>query len=120
MPNESTSLRSLPTLTELVERPELAAGLPPDVALPLCVKVAALQAALAIASRPPAPVVRTAPTGDRFLNVAEVAERIGKSRSWVQKNHGELPSRRRVGGEGLWSEREIEAWIRHRPTWGDD
>jgi predicted DNA-binding transcriptional regulator AlpA len=55
--------------------------------------------------------------GDRFLNGDEVAAIIGKSRSWVEKNTDALPCRRKVGGEGLWSEREIQRWMKHREPW---
>ena len=44
MGTDSTSLRSVPTLLELVERPERAVDLPPEMARPLYVQVAALQA----------------------------------------------------------------------------
>jgi predicted DNA-binding transcriptional regulator AlpA len=106
---------------ELLERPEKALGLPPDVAAPLFVQVSALAAALSTAAARPAalPVPLRERAGDRLLGPDDVSARIGKSRSWVEKHPGELPPRRRVGGEALWSEREIEAWIRNLPRWDD-
>lgn len=118
--DELASPRSVPTLDELAAHPERATELPAGVARQLYVQVAALKAALAatLLASPVAAPVRP-PHGDRFVGPAEVAVKIGKSRSWVEKHAAELPPRRRVGGEGLWSERELEAWIRARPRWGE-
>jgi predicted DNA-binding transcriptional regulator AlpA len=115
-------LRSIPDLDSLARDLERAAALPAEIARKLYVRVCALQAALSTALLPAADVSagRNADrSGDRLLGPAEVAARIGKSRSWVEKHPDELPPRRRVGGEALWSERELEAWIRNRPRWDE-
>lgn len=113
-------LRLIPNFAELLDDPIRAAELPADAARLLLVRVAALQAALSAALMPPSSAATaSASHGDRLLGVADVAVKVGKSRSWVEKHVDELPPRRRVGGEGLWSERELEAWIRTRPRWDD-
>lgn len=56
---------------------------------------------------------------NRLLDAAEVGQLIGKSRSWVEHNISELPERIRVGGEGRWSEHEIQRWMLNRPRWNE-
>lgn len=111
-------ITAIPSLDELVGQPGRAAALAPHIARAMAPKVAALHAELMIAALAPTPAPQ-AQGDDRLLGPDEVAVRIGKSRSWVEKNTADLPKRIRVGGEGLWSRREIEAWVRHRPLWGD-
>lgn len=116
------SLRALPSLDELLRDPARAAELPVDAARALYARASALTGALLVRSMAADPAENGRPhaSGDRLLGPADVAARIGKSRSWVEKNTDELPPRRRVGGEGRWSESEIEAWIRSRPRWREE
>jgi predicted DNA-binding transcriptional regulator AlpA len=115
-----TDLHALPTLDDLAAHPERAAELPPETVAALhyrAVRVLmALEAPLLARS---GRVDRAAePNGsDRFLDAEQVGVLIGKSKSWVEKHPEELPKRRRVGGEGKWSEREIQQWMKHRETW---
>jgi predicted DNA-binding transcriptional regulator AlpA len=115
------NLRTMPTLDEL--DPSKAAALPIEIIEALLVKHAlvgnVLLAALvsAHANDTPSPMNTGANGSDRFLDVGEVGTMIGKSRSWVEKNTEALPKRRKVGGEGKWSEREIQQWMKHRETW---
>lgn len=119
------SLAAMPGLDELAVHPERAAELIPEVAQALLsrcfaeiTRLAALRDVLIITAFANGAVPRD--TSDRLLDKDAVAAKIGKSRSWVEKNATDLPSRRRVGGEGLWSERELEVWIKHRPRWDND
>jgi predicted DNA-binding transcriptional regulator AlpA len=57
--------------------------------------------------------------GDRLLDASEVGRLIGKSRGWVEHNVADLPERIRVGGEGRWSERELQRWMVNRPRWSE-
>jgi predicted DNA-binding transcriptional regulator AlpA len=41
----------------------------------------------------------------------------GTEPAWVEKNTEALPKRRKVGGEGKWSEHEIQQWMKHRESW---
>ena len=112
--------RSILSLDELAAHPERVGELAADTVRHLYVRVATLKVALWANLPPSIPAVSPASRdGDRLLGPAEVAARICKSRSWVEKHANELPPRRRVGGEGLWSEREIDVWIRTRPRWGE-
>lgn len=115
-------LAGVPRLDELTADPQRAADLTPEAAralLPRCsealAQLAALRDVLLVAACANATLRRD--TGDRLLDRDAVAARIGKSPSWVEKNTDELPARRRVGGEGVWSERDLDAWIRNRPRW---
>jgi predicted DNA-binding transcriptional regulator AlpA len=114
------NLRATPSLGELLANPSRAAELPAPVARELFVRIAAVQAALTTALLPALSPEKFSHTGDRFLDAGEVGARIGKSRSWVEHHVEELPERRRVGGEGRWSERELERWMANRPRWGDE
>jgi predicted DNA-binding transcriptional regulator AlpA len=109
-------LRVVPTLDELATDPAKAVMLTPEVAKALLVKVAGLHVVLLISALTTTPTPSANGT-DRFLDAADVGAMIGKSKSWVEKNTESLPKRRKVGGEGKWSEREIQAWMRHRETW---
>ena len=109
--------RSIPSLDELAADPEKVDALPVDVVKRLLVKHATVGAALSgrllgVAEREP---YTNGP--DRFLDAEHVGTMIGKSRSWVEHHLKELPPRRKVGGEGVWSEREIQIWMRHREPW---
>lgn len=117
-----TDLRAVPTLDELAAHPQRAAELTSEAArtlLPRCseelVRLAELRDVLLLAAFANGTAKRE--SGDRLLDAEAVAVKIGKSRSWLEKHTDELPPRRRVGGEALWSERELEAWIRTRPRW---
>jgi predicted DNA-binding transcriptional regulator AlpA len=113
-----SELRAVPTLDELAADPGKAEELPPGEASLLFVKVRNLEAVLLarmIASREAAAEHNGA--GDRFLDAAALGALIGKSKSWVEKHTEELPKRRKVGGEGMWSEREVQTWMKHRETW---
>ena len=115
-------LRSVATLDEIAAHPERAAALSVDAVEALLVKHATTGVVLLsrlLAARSCDSKAQRQADGDRLLGPADVAARIGKSRSWVEKHTDELPARRRVGGEGLWSEQELELWIRNRPRWGD-
>jgi len=110
------SVQLMPTLDELAADLSKAAALPPDAASKLLVIVAGLHAALQVAATIP-PLSLPHSDADRFLDAAEVSAMIGKSVSWIEKNTAELPKRRRVGGEGKWSRRELIRWMKHRPAW---
>jgi predicted DNA-binding transcriptional regulator AlpA len=112
------ALQTVPTLDELAADPAKAMKLPIEVAKALLVKVAGLQAAL-LTSALTSALTPTTSSIDRFLDTGEVAAMIGKSRSWVEKNTAELPRRRKVGGEGKWSERDVQQWMKHREFWKD-
>jgi predicted DNA-binding transcriptional regulator AlpA len=115
-----TRLCSIPEFHDLLEDPSRVAELPEEAARTLFVRVAALQAALTAALLPAPSSNKQRQDGDRFLDAAEVATVIGKSRSWVEHNVDILPERRRVGGEGRWSEREIQRWMQNAPRWRDE
>jgi predicted DNA-binding transcriptional regulator AlpA len=112
------SLRATPSFEDLLANPSRAAELPAAAARELFVRLAAVQAALTTALLPAqSPEQSSSWNGDRFLDATEVGAIIGKSKSWVEKNTGSLPARRKVGGEGKWSEREIQTWMKHREPW---
>jgi predicted DNA-binding transcriptional regulator AlpA len=113
--------RAVPSLDELALHPEQAAELSVDVVLSLHARAVralmALEAPL-LAVRANGRAASSEPNaGDRFLDAVQVGAMIGKSKSWVEKNTEALPKRRKVGGEGMWSEREIQTWMKHRETW---
>lgn len=114
-------LLPMPAIEELLENPSRVADLPAEAARLLFVRLAALQAALTVAVLPATTPDRSpSQNGDRFLDAEEVGALVGKSRSWIEHHVDELPERRRVGGEGRWSEREIRRWMEHCPRWSDE
>jgi predicted DNA-binding transcriptional regulator AlpA len=112
------SLKVVVSLDDLASQPDRACALGADDARRLfsraMVTVAALSAALQN-DQQRAPFRE----GSGLLRVDDVAQRIGMSRSWVQKHTRDLPPRVRVGGEARWREGDIDAWIRTRPRWED-
>ena len=108
-----------PSVAELLEDPMRVTELAPGASRSLVVRLAALQAALTVALLPSPQQAKPSRDGDRFLNAGEVGTMIGKSRSWVEHNHAELPARRRVGGEALWLASEIGRWMVNRPRWDE-
>jgi predicted DNA-binding transcriptional regulator AlpA len=110
-------LRGLPTVAELIADPTKAESMPPSEAGLLFVKVQNLAAVLLARMVDGGRGTPEHNGGDRFLDAAAVGAMIGKSRSWVEKHPENLPKRRKVGGEGMWSEREIQTWMKHRETW---
>jgi predicted DNA-binding transcriptional regulator AlpA len=111
------ALPVVPTLDEIAAGPAKVDALPIKVVKQLLVRnrtVGDLLLARLISEPSVEPKLNGA---DRFLNAAQVGAMIGKSRSWVEKNIAELPPRRKVGGEGMWSEREIQTWMKHREPW---
>lgn len=54
---------------------------------------------------------------ERLLSTADVAERLHRSVSWVEKNLHNLPPRRALGGTPGWREADIDALIRSAPPY---
>jgi predicted DNA-binding transcriptional regulator AlpA len=111
----TSPLKAVVSLDEIANDPDCAMTLPSDAARRLCVRAAAVHAAL-LAALHGAPE-RPSQAAPRLIKVDEVARRIGKSRSWVEKHTSDLPPRVRVGRQCNWLESDIEAWIRSRPRW---
>ena len=112
-----SELHPLPTLDELAMDPAKAEALSGNVVKHLLVKHAKVGEVL-LTRLIAEPSAQSQTNGlDRFLDAREVGEVIGKSRSWVEKNTKSLPKRRKVGAAGMWSEREIQTWIKHREPW---
>lgn len=53
---------------------------------------------------------------ERVLTTAEVARKLGRSVSWVEKHLDALPPRRSLAGSPAWREVDIDDWIRSRPV----
>jgi len=112
-----SDLQTLPSLDELAADPSKVNVLAVEVVKQLLVRHATLGEVL-LARLIAVPTPERKPDGtDRFLDASAVGAMIGKSRSWVEKHPEVLPKRRRVGGEGKWSEREIQQWMKYRETW---
>ena len=54
---------------------------------------------------------------ERLLTTAEVARKLGRSVSWVEKNLNILPRRRSLGGSPVWREGDVDEWIRSAPKY---
>jgi predicted DNA-binding transcriptional regulator AlpA len=114
---KDSAIAPLPTLDELDVDPSKLDALSVETVKRLLVRHAAVGELLLARLITEPTAEPKANGGDRFLDAAEVGLMIGKSRSWVEKNRVALPKRRKVGGEGKWSEREIQAWMKHREAW---
>jgi hypothetical protein len=102
----------VPGLDELVERPERADALPPQVACALLGQLSALQLRLAarLAMLVAAPAMSRNNPGDRLLTAKQVAERLGRGVNWVYEN--DLPFIiRQAGRRPRYSERGLERWM---------
>lgn len=54
---------------------------------------------------------------ERVLTTAEVAAKLSRSISWVEKNLDALPPRRALAGSAGWREADINDWIRNLPRY---
>ena len=104
-------LTTLSSLADLIEHPERAHDLPPQVARALLAQVAPLQMSLLGRA--------FAPDGvgggrDRLLAVKDAAAKLGQSVEWLYKHASTLPFTIRNGRALRFSEVGIEAWIRRQ------
>lgn len=107
-----SAAHAVPGLDELVERPERADALPPQVACALLGQLSALQLRLAarLAMVVAAPGMSRNNPGDRLLTAKQVAERLGRGVNWVYEN--DLPFIiRQAGRRPRYSERGLERWM---------
>jgi hypothetical protein len=54
---------------------------------------------------------------ERVLSTADVAEKLNRSISWIEKNLDVLPPRRALAGSPGWREADINDWIRNLPRY---
>jgi predicted DNA-binding transcriptional regulator AlpA len=54
---------------------------------------------------------------ERMLTTDEVSKRLGRSKSWIEKNLHVLPPRRALAGSPGWREADIDEWIRNTPKY---
>jgi predicted DNA-binding transcriptional regulator AlpA len=111
------SLAVIPTLGQL-DADKLAA-LPVEIVKRLAAKHAAVGEPI-LARLIAAPT--TEPNGDgseeQLVGTPEVAEMLGRGKSWVEHHLDDLPPRRSLLGQPVWLRRDIEAWIKNLPKYG--
>jgi predicted DNA-binding transcriptional regulator AlpA len=113
-----SDLRTVPTLDEIVADPAKVADLPPETVKCLLAKHAAV-GELLLARLIAIPVAQPKPDGgEQLIGAAEVAEMLGRGKSWVEHHLDELPSRRSLLGSPVWVRADIEAWIKGLPKYG--
>lgn len=104
------------SLDAIAADPTLALSLEPEAARLLTVRAAAAIAALVAAPVPNGPAsTEPAPA---LLDIDGVAERLSVSRSWVEHNYRDLPTRVRVQGRPRWRTEDIDRWAATRPKYG--
>lgn len=96
----------------------LASGTLPE----LLAELERIRTEVLLSTVPSAPTTAEAPPtrqdGAALLTVAQVAGRLGRSKSWVYKNRSSLPMVRfPTGGYGFNPER-LDRWIKSRTTGG--
>ena len=111
------ALVRVPTLDEIAAEPTLALELPAHATRQLTLRCVAVLAALASAE-PAAPAASPAYDPDQLLSNADVARRIGASKSWVEHNLDALPPRVGVAGRPRWRASDIDRWLANRPRFG--
>jgi predicted DNA-binding transcriptional regulator AlpA len=58
--------------------------------------------------------------GEQLLDAAEVARMLGRAKSWVEHHLDDLPPRKSLLGAPVWRKRDVEAWIKNLPKYGED
>jgi excisionase family DNA binding protein len=105
-------LTPLSSLADLLDHPERAHDLPPQVARDLLPRIIGLQVAV---------LARALVNGhdtdseDRLLTVGEAAARLGQSKDWLYRHATKLPFTRRVGRQVRFSSQSLESYIRRLP-----
>lgn len=107
-------LRALATLDDIAGDPASAEELSPGEVSTLLVRAhtvaGILQGRIARQAVMDASMLRGR---ERILSAEQVAERIGRSISWIEKHFDSLPPRRAIGGAPGWREEDINAYIRN-------
>lgn len=99
----------VPTLDQLAADPARAQGLPRAVLMALSVKIATLHMVVADAL-----IVAPDLAGageDRLLTVPQIADRMGRKRSYVHAHADEWPFTLRPAGRLRFSLRGFQAWV---------
>jgi predicted DNA-binding transcriptional regulator AlpA len=102
----------VPTLDELAANPERALDLSPSTAGAMLARLAGIQTVLL--ARLLAPTEASADPEDRLLDVAEAAEKLHLSQTYLYRNHKRFPFTVRVGNSLRFSSAGIAKWIRTR------
>ncbi len=105
---------ALPSLDDIVADPGVAESLSDAEVATLLVRALAVQGALQARVLRRAVLDAAALRGrERMLTTTQVAERLERSVSWVEKNLDALPPRRSLAGSPGWREADIDEWIRN-------
>jgi predicted DNA-binding transcriptional regulator AlpA len=104
------TLVSLPSVSDLLDRPELAYDMPVDAARKLMLSCASLMEALRVAAS--SRVAATDHSGDDLLDARGVAAELGVSRSWIEHNLHRLPEPKLIGSRKRWRRADIRVWKR--------
>src|SRR5262245_34451011 len=111
-----SELRAVGSLDQIAADPASVDALSDAEAAQLMQRAQIVVYALQVRHARPAMLEVMATKGrERCLSPREVAERLGRSVSWVEKHLAALPPRRSFGGALGWRESEINDWIRNAP-----
>lgn len=113
MSSEGRSITRVPTLDEIAANPERAMDVSPGTAGALLARLAGAQSALLARLLAPGDPAGPPPE-DRLLDVAEAAEYLGLSQSYLYRHAKHLPFAVRVGNNLRFSAAGIAKWIRTR------
>jgi hypothetical protein len=115
-PPTVTAVIPIPTLDELAADPEKLESLPAEAVRALLVKHAVVGQVLL--TRLLAPEPKTNRASQQLVGAAEVADMLGRGKSWVEHHLDDLPPRRSLCGQPVWLKCDVEAWMKHLPKYG--
>jgi len=99
----------LSSFAELLEHPERAQDLPPQVARDLLPRIIGLQVAVLARALVNGHDANSSPS------TAQAAARLGQSKDWLYRHATKLPFTRRVGRQVRFSSQGLESYIRRLP-----
>jgi predicted DNA-binding transcriptional regulator AlpA len=106
-----------PSLGELAAEPNVAEELTPGMREQLTGRCAHVLFTLLRVLAVPGNNKQPSEDGEKLLGVPEMARKLGRSQSWVEKHVNELPQRVSLCGLPKWKNSVVEKWLKSLPPY---